>query len=95
MTLGGNFGRFQRNWIKKISISIFQDGGAGTKYASSRRFSNLASPCSRQSGISIEVREELGGISSFNQKTTRFIWSLGREGVTPTIFVLIMSSVGF
>lgn len=61
MTLGGYFGPFQRNWIKIISIRIFQNRGAVTKYASGRRFSNLASPCSRHSGISIEVREELAG----------------------------------
>lgn len=61
MTLGGNFGPFQRDRIKIISIRIFQNGGAVTEYASGRPFSNLASPCSRHSGISIEVREELGG----------------------------------
>lgn len=60
MTLGGNFGPFHRDLIKIISIRIFQSGGAVAEYASGRRFSNLASPCSRHSGIFTEVREALG-----------------------------------
>lgn len=60
MTLGGNFGPFQRDWTKIISIRIFQSRGAVAEYASGRHFSNLALPCSRHSDIFTEVREELG-----------------------------------